>query len=482
MKLTTLNIKELSGILSVGMVSAKELTLAYLDEIKKADKDLGAFVTLCEESALTEAEAADKMLKSGEEVSPLCGIPMAIKDNIVTKGIKTTCGSKMLESFIPPYNATVAERLYALGAVMLGKTNMDEFGMGSATENSAFHITKNPLSPDHTPGGSSGGSAAAVAAGLCAYALGSDTGGSVRQPAAFCGAVGFKPTYGRISRYGLIEFASSLDTIGIITRDVYSNAAVFDAIAGTDPLDMTCSAQSSEPIADTLREYSAKGLKIGIPREFFDTLPSPDVKNAVLNAAKEFERLGAELCDISLPSLDDALSAYYIISSAEASSNLARYDGIRYGYRSRDAESIEELYKNSRSEAFGSEAKRRIMLGTFALSSGHYDEYYKKATAVRNAVKEDFSKIFEKCDVILSPAAPTTAYKSGSFFASPEEVYAGDVYTVPVNLAGLPAISIPCGKDSADLPIGLQIIGRKWDDAAVYRVAAAYESGKMGNF
>ena len=482
MKLTTINVKELSGILSIGMVSAKDITLAYLDNIKNSDNDIGAYITVSEQAALKHAEAADEMLKSGKPVSPLCGIPMAVKDNIVTKDIKTTCGSKMLENFIPPYNATAVERLLDLGAVMLGKTNMDEFGMGSTTENSAFKITKNPSSLDRTPGGSSGGSAAAVAAGLCAYALGSDTGGSVRQPAAFCGVVGFKPTYGRISRYGLIEFASSLDTIGIITRDVYSNAAVYDAISGTDPLDMSCSTNGFEPISGTLREYSVNGMKIGIPREFFTSALSPEVKAAVLNAAHEFEKMGAELCDISLPSLEDALSAYYVISSAEASSNLARYDGIRYGHRSDDVSSIEELYKNSRSESFGDEVKRRIMLGTFALSSGHYDEYYKKATAVRSKIKQEFKDIFEKCDVLLSPTAPTTAYKLGAFSNSPKDMYSGDIYTVPVNLAGLPAISIPCGKDSRGLPIGLQIIGREFDESTVFRTAAAYESGRMGEF
>jgi len=482
MKLTTINVKELSGILSIGMVSAKDITLAYLDNIKNSDKDIGAYITVSEQAALKQAEAADEMLKSGNRVSPLCGIPMAVKDNIVTKDIKTTCGSKMLANFIPPYNATAVERLLDLGAVMLGKTNMDEFGMGSTTENSAFQITKNPSSPDRTPGGSSGGSAAAVAAGLCAYALGSDTGGSVRQPAAFCGVVGFKPTYGRISRYGLIEFASSLDTVGIITRDVYSSAAVYDAVSGADPLDMSCCTNGFEPISGTLREYSVNGMKIGIPREFFTSALSPEVKAAVLNAAHEFEKMGAELCDISLPSLEDALSAYYVISSAEASSNLARYDGIRYGHRSDDASSIEELYKNSRSESFGDEVKRRIMLGTFALSSGHYDEYYKKATAVRSKIKQEFKDIFKKCDVILSPTAPTTAYKLGCFAKSPEGAYAGDIYTAPINLAGLPAISIPCGKDSSGLPIGLQIIGREFDESTVFRTAAAYESGRMGEF
>lgn len=478
MKLTTLNVKELSGALSVRMISAKDLTRAYIDEIKNSNEDIGAYITAAEDIALSQAEKADEMIKNGENISPLCGIPMAVKDNIVTAGIKTTCGSKMLANFIPPYNATVVEKLYGCGAIILGKTNMDEFGMGSSTENSAFHVTKNPLSHDRTPGGSSGGSAAAVASGLCAYALGSDTGGSVRQPAAFCGVVGFKPTYGRISRYGLIAFASSLDTVGIITRDVYSNTAVYDAIVGHDRLDMTSSDRTPAPIADTLRDYSVKGLRIGIPREFFDTDLNTEIKNTVLKAAKEFENMGAELCDVSLPSLSDALSAYYVISSAEASSNLARYDGIRYGHRSSNAESIEELYKNSRSEGLGAEVKRRIMLGTFALSAGYYDEYYKKATAVQLSIKQEFAKIFEKCDLILSPTAPTTAYKLGEFSASPQDVYSGDRYTVPVNLAGLPAISLPCGKDSAGLPIGMQMIGRAWEESTVYRAACAYESGR----
>ncbi len=300
----------------------------------------------------------------------------------------------------------------------------------------------------------------------------------MRQPAAFCGVVGFKPTYGRISRYGLVAFASSLDTVGIITRDVYSSAAVYDAIAGHDPLDMTSSDRKSAPIADTLRDYSVKELKIGIPREFFGAELNAEIKDAVLAAAKEFERMGAELCDVSLPSISDALSAYYVISSAEASSNLARYDGIRYGHRSKDTASIEELYKNSRSEGFGDEVKRRIMLGTFALSAGYYDEYYKKAIQARDRVKADFEKIFEQCDLIISPTAPTTAYKLGEFSNSEKDVYSGDLYTAPVNLAGLPAISIPCGKDGTGLPIGMQIIGREWEESTVYRAACAYESGR----
>ncbi|MBR3862775.1 MAG: Asp-tRNA(Asn)/Glu-tRNA(Gln) amidotransferase subunit GatA, partial [Clostridia bacterium] len=400
-------------------------------------------------------------------------------DNICTKGVATTCASKMLADYVPPYNAHVVECLEKEGFVMLGKLNMDEFAMGSTTENSAMKITHNPVDLTRVPGGSSGGSAAAVAANEAAYTLGSDTGGSIRQPAAFCGVVGMKPTYGTVSRYGLVAFASSLDQIGPLTKTVRDNALVLNAIAGHDKRDATS-------VDRVLGDFTAEigkgvaGLTIGIPKEFFGEGISPDVKEAVLKAATRYEKMGAKLLEVSMPAIDHALAAYYVISSAEASSNLARFDGVRYGYRTEEFSDIAELYKKSRSEGFGAEVKRRIMLGTFALSSGYYDAYYKKALQVRALVRADYDRVLEKCDVILSPVAPTVAYKLGEKSQNPLEMYMGDAYSVPVNVAGIPALALPCGTGEGNMPVGLQLMGKPFSEALLYRVGAALEDDMGG--
>lgn len=466
-------IKELSEGLRKKEFSSVELTKLYLEEIKKKDDKVEAFLTVTAEKALEMADKADKMIAEGKG-SALTGIPMAVKDNICTKGIKTTCASKMLYNFVPPYEAHVTDRLFESGAVMLGKVNMDEFAMGSTTENSAFKTTKNPRNLSHVPGGSSGGSAAAVAAGECVYALGSDTGGSIRQPASFCGVVGMKPTYGSVSRYGLVAFASSLDQIGPLTRSVEDNAAVLTAISGHDERDTTSIKREYGDFTSDIGK-SVKGMKIGIIKEFFGEGISDEVKTAVLDAAKKYESMGAELVELSVPTLDYALPAYYVISSAEASSNLARFDGTRYGYRSEKFDDITELYKNSRSEGFGAEVKRRIMLGTFALSSGYYDAYYKKALQVRTLIIRDFNKAFESCDFILSPVSPTTAYKIGEKTSDPLEMYLGDIYTVPINIAGVPSLSMPCAVGKDNLPIGMQLIGPLFSENKLYKAGYAFE-------
>ncbi len=466
-------IKELSEGLRKKEFSSVELTKLYLKEIKKKDDKIEAFLTVTAEKALEMAGEADKMIAEGKG-TPLTGIPMAVKDNICTKGIKTTCASKMLYNFVPPYEAHVTDKLFGSGAVMLGKVNMDEFAMGSTTENSAFKTTKNPRNLSHVPGGSSGGSAAAVAAGECVYALGSDTGGSIRQPASFCGVVGMKPTYGSVSRYGLVAFASSLDQIGPLTRSVEDNAAVLTAISGHDERDTTSIKHEYGDFTADIGK-SVKGMKIGIIKEFFGEGISDEVKTAVLGAAKKYESMGAELVELSIPTLDYALPAYYVISSAEASSNLARFDGARYGYRSEKFDDITELYKNSRSEGFGSEVKRRIMLGTFALSSGYYDAYYKKALQVRTLIIRDFNKAFESCDFILSPVSPTTAYKIGEKTSDPLEMYLGDIYTVPINIAGVPSLSMPCAVGKDNLPIGMQLIGPLFSENKLYKAGYAFE-------
>ena len=470
-----LTVTELSDKLAAGELSSAELTGAYLDRISEKEGDVGAYLTVCADEAVKAAAAIDARRASGEKLSALAGIPVGIKDNMCTRGVRTTCASRMLENFIPPYDATVVEKLNALGAVTLGKLNMDEFAMGSTTENSYFKKTHNPRNTDYVPGGSSGGSAAAVAADEAPFTLGSDTGGSIRQPAAFCGVVGMKPTYGSVSRYGLVAFASSLDQIGPLTKNVRDNAVILNAIAGHDAHDATSVDREYGDYTASL-EDGVRGMKIGIPDEFFGEGINAEVKEAVLNAAKVFERMGAELIPVSMKTISHALPAYYVISSAEASSNLARFDGVRYGYRSEKYDDIVDLYKNSRSEGFGAEVKRRIMLGTFALSSGYYDAYYKKALQVRTLVMNDFAKIFDRCDFILSPVAPTTAYKLGEKTASPLEMYMGDIYTVPVNIAGIPSLSMPCGTDSKGLPIGMQLIGKAFDEATLYRAGNAYEN------
>ncbi|MGB9780384.1 Asp-tRNA(Asn)/Glu-tRNA(Gln) amidotransferase subunit GatA [Caldanaerobacter sp.] len=472
MELYNLTIHELKKLLHKREVSAKEVTESYLERIKEVEPKIDALVTVTEEFALQRAKIADEMIKKGE-AKDLTGIPVIIKDNISTEGIRTTCSSKMLENYIPPYNATVVERLLGDGAVILGKSNLDEFAMGSSTENSAFKTTKNPWDLSRVPGGSSGGSAAAVAASEAAFALGSDTGGSIRQPASLCGVVGMKPTYGLVSRYGLVAFASSLDQIGPFTKDVTDCAIVMNSIAGHDPMDST-SVKIDKPDYTSYLKEEIKGLKIGVAKEFFGSGIEEGVKKTVEEAIKVFEDLGGEIVDISIPYVEYALPAYYIIASAEASSNLARYDGIRYGHFAKNYEDLIDMYMVARSEGFGKEVKRRIMLGTYALSSGYYDAYYKKALKVRTLIKNDFERAFEKCDVIVGPTSPTVAFKIGERANDPLSMYLADIYTVSVNIAGLPAISIPCGL-SDGLPVGLQIIGKHFDEGTVLNVAYAFE-------
>ncbi|MBQ8766575.1 MAG: Asp-tRNA(Asn)/Glu-tRNA(Gln) amidotransferase subunit GatA [Clostridia bacterium] len=460
--------------LKKGEYSSRELTDAYIAQIENTDSEIGAYITTDFETALKKAEAVDKKRLSGESLEPLAGIPCAIKDNICTKGVKTTCASKMLENYIPPYDACVIEELKKADVVILGKLNMDEFAMGSTTENSAFKTTKNPADITRVPGGSSGGSAACVAAKEAAFTLGSDTGGSIRQPASFCGVVGMKPTYGTVSRYGLVAFASSLDQIGPLTSTVKDNAIVLNAISCADKRDATNIYKSQGDFTEDIGK-GIKGMKIGLPKEFFGEGISHDVKTAVFEAAERMKNEGAEIVDISMPSIDNALAAYYIISSAEASSNLSRFDGVRYGYRTDCFENIHDLYKKSRSEGFGKEVKRRIMLGTFALSSGYYDAYYKKALQIRSIVMNDFENSFKKCDFILSPVAPTVAYKLGEKSKNPLEMYMGDAYSVPVNIAGVPAISVPCGRGEGNMPVGAQLIGPAFSEKMLYRAAAVLE-------
>ena len=455
--------------------SSVQLTQAYLEQIDKKDKTIGAYITVTADRAIESAKAFDEGRCSDSEISPLAGIPCGIKDNMCTKGIKTTCASKMLGGYIPPYSAHVVEKLEKSGAVILGKLNMDEFAMGSTTENSAFKVCRNPLDTDRVPGGSSGGSAAAVAAREAVYALGSDTGGSIRQPASFCGVVGMKPTYGSVSRYGLVAFASSLDQIGPITSTVLDNALVLNAIVGHDKRDATSVKRVYNDFTADIKN-GVKGMKIGVPEEFFGEGISDDVRKAVLAATDTYRALGAELVSVSMPSIDYALSAYYVISSAEASSNLARFDGVRYGYRCDDYSNIDELYRKSRSEGFGSEVKKRIMLGTFALSSGYYDAYYKKALQVRSLVRKDFDEAFGKCDFIISPVAPTVAYKIGEKTGDSLQMYMGDAYSVPVNIAGIPALTLPCGIGEGGMPVGMQLIGPAFSEGLLYRAGFAFES------
>ncbi len=464
----------LSQSLRKGTLSSREVTAAYLEQIHQREDQIGAYITVCDDVALAQADEADALRKSGEKVHPLCGVPVAVKDNICTAGVKTTCASRMLADFVPPYSATVWEKLRSAGCVLLGKTNMDEFAMGSTTENSAFHPTRNPRALDCVPGGSSGGSAACVAAHEAPFALGSDTGGSIRQPAAFCGVVGMKPTYGMVSRYGLVAFASSLDQIGPMTRTVADNAMALDVIAGYDRRDSTSIKQGYTPMSRQLRD-GVKGLRIGLPREMFAEGLSDGVRKAVMNAVRLLRDMGAQVREVSLPSLEHALPAYYVLSSAEASSNLARFDGVRYGHRAECFESLDEMYVKSRSEGFGAEVKRRILLGTYTLSAGYYDAYYKKALEVRTLVIRDFTSVLQSCDCLLGPVAPTTAYKLGEKTMSPLEMYLGDIHTVPVNIAGIPSLSLPCGKDESGLPVGVQLMGAAFSEPLLYRVGQALE-------
>ncbi|MBQ2376939.1 MAG: Asp-tRNA(Asn)/Glu-tRNA(Gln) amidotransferase subunit GatA [Clostridia bacterium] len=465
-------IHEYAELLKQRKLSSVELTKQYLARIEKADAQIGSYITVCPDEALAAAGKADERIARGE-ATLLTGIPVGIKDNICTEGIKTTCASKMLYNFVPPYDATVTKRLKNEGAVILGKLNMDEFAMGSSTESSYFKKTKNPYDLTRVPGGSSGGSAASVSADLAPYALGSDTGGSIRQPAAFCGNVGLKPTYGLVSRFGLIAFASSLDQIGSFTKDVTDCAIVLNAIAGYDKMDSTSVDPDKTDYTKALG-LPLKGMKIGVPKQYLESGIQTEIKEAVENAIKVYEMLGVECEECSLPLSKFALPAYYLISSAEASSNLARFDGIKYGYRAEEYHGLTDLYEITRSEGFGEEVKRRIMLGTYALSSGYYDAYYKKAQQVRGLIKRDFAACFEKYDVLLTPTTPTTAYKFGEK-SNPVAMYMGDICTVAVNIAGLPAISIPAGLDKKGMPIGIQLIANSFDERKLLTAAYAYE-------
>ena len=454
-------------------LAVSDLVDASYKRIATVDGTVKAFLTLDEERARAAAAKLDGKLDKDEPKGLLFGMPIGVKDNIVTKGLRTTCGSKILENFDPVYDATVVQKLQNAETITIGKLNMDEFAMGSSNENSAYHRTRNPWNVDTVPGGSSGGSAAAVAAREVLFALGSDTGGSIRQPASFCGVVGLKPTYGRVSRFGLVAFASSLDQIGPITTNVEDNAYLLQAISGLDPMDST-SANVAVPDFVSSLTGNIKGLKIAVPKEYLGEGVSQPVRESVLKALNVLEAQGAVWEEVSLPHSKYALATYYLLSSSEASANLSRFDGVRYGYRTPDAANLLDLYKKTRAEGFGDEVKRRIMLGTFALSSGYYDAYYKKAQKVRTLIKKDFEEVFEKYDVIIGPTTPTPAFKIGEKIADPLTMYANDILTIPVNLAGVPAISVPCGFDQG-LPLGLQIIGKHFDEATVYRVAHTFE-------
>lgn len=472
MELYNLTIHEAATLLRQRQISAVELTQAVLDRILAVEDQVRAYITLTPELALEQARAADKALQEGSQASPLLGILMAIKDILCTKGIPTTCGSRILKNFVPPYEATVVTKLFQAGGVLLGKTNMDEFAMGSSTENSAFFPTRNPWDLERVPGGSSGGSAAAVAAGEAIFAIGTDTGGSVRLPAAFCNIVGLKPTYGRVSRYGLVAFASSLDQVGPMCKDVSDCALVMKVIAGYDRRDST---SVNTPVPDYLSalDQGVKGLRLGIPKEYFVPGMQPGVETAIRAAIAHLQSLGATIVEVSLPHTRYALPVYYLIAPAEASANLARYDGVKYGL-SIQRDTLWDTYLQTRGQGFGPEVKRRIMLGTYALSAGYYDAYYLKAQKVRTLIKADFDAAFQECDALLTPVSPTVAFKLGEKIADPLTMYLSDIFTLSVNLAGICAISVPCGFADG-LPVGLQIIGKPFDEATILRIAYAYE-------
>ncbi len=472
MELFRLGISELSRMLERNEVSARDIVTSVYERIAQVEDKIKAYMTLTREHAEKMAENADRDIEAGDKKT-LSGIPMAIKDNMCTKGILTTCSSKILGNFIPPYESTVTSRLLGKGYVLLGKTNMDEFAMGSSTENSGFFKTSNPWDIERIPGGSSGGSGAAVAADECIAALGSDTGGSIRLPAALCGVVGLKPTYGRVSRYGLIAFASSLEQIGPLTKNVEDSALLLNIISGRDSFDST-SAPVDFPDFSSAIGGDIKGLKIGIPKEYFIEGIDPEVDSSVKEAIRQFESLGALPVDVSLPHTEYAVSTYYIIAPSEASSNLARYDGVKYGFRA-EGKDLMDMYLNSRSQGFGPEVKRRIILGTYALSSGYYDAYYKKAQQVRTLIKKDFDDVFKTVDLILTPTSPTPAFKIGEKADDPLQMYLTDIFTLSLNLAGVPGISIPCGFTSNNLPIGLQLIGKHFDEETILKAAYAYE-------
>ncbi len=470
-----LTLQELQTKFTAGEVTAREIVRAYTLRINHVEPKVKAYITLEKESAMAQADAVDERMKSWRRPMPLMGMPLAVKDNICTEGVPTTCGSRILGNFVPPYDATVIARLRSQGFLLLGKTNLDEFAMGSSTENSAFGPSRNPWSLTCIPGGSSGGSAAAVAADECVAALGSDTGGSIRQPAACCGVVGLKPTYGRVSRFGLVAFASSLDQIGPITKDVADAALMLNVIAGHDPMDSTSANLPAPDYTRALKRKDLKKLRLGIPEEYFGAGLDPEVEAAVRQAIEECQRLGGEIKEVSLPTTPAAVATYYLIATAEASSNLARYDGVRYGLRSKEATSLLELYMKTRQEGFGPEVKRRIMLGTYALSAGYYEAYYAKAQAVRTLMRREFDAVFQETDILVTPVMPTPAFKLGEKIEDPLQMYLSDIYTISVNLAGLPAISLPCGFTKSGLPIGLQLIGRPFEEEILLRAARAYE-------
>ncbi len=471
-----LSAKELRDEIAVGQISSVDVTRETFERIAQLEPVIGAYISTFEEEALERAADVDGRIAAGELVGQLAGVPVAIKDNMCTTFGATTCASKILENFHAPYNATVVEKLLAADAVIVGKTNMDEFAMGSSTENSGLAKTVNPWDTNRVPGGSSGGSAAAVAARLCFAALGSDTGGSIRQPASFCSVVGLKPTYGRVSRFGLVAYGSSLDQIGPITRTVADAALMMNVIAGHDPADSTSVDEAIAPVCDYLEKLDEpiKKLKIAIVPQF-NAGADEQVRKSIADAIDVYRKLGAEIIEVSMPHLDYAIAAYYIIATAEASSNLARYDGVHYGHRTENPKDYVEVYTKSRAEAFGKEVKRRIMLGTYALSSGYYDAYYLKALKVRNLIRGDFTGVFEKCEAILMPVSPTTAFKIGEKIDDPLTMYLSDIYTIAANLAGIPAISIPCGFDDGNLPIGLQILTPAFAEDKLLRIAGMYE-------
>ena len=478
MDIMSLTAVELGKKIRAGEVTAMEAAKAALDKIKEVDKTINSYVTvLDEDTVMTRAKEVQKQIEAGTLNGPLAGVPVAIKDNMCTEGILTTCSSKILCNFKPTFTAEAVRNLEKAGAIMIGKTNMDEFAMGSTTETSAYGITRNPHNTEHVPGGSSGGSCAAVAAGECSFALGSDTGGSIRQPSSFCGVTGMKPTYGTVSRYGLIAYGSSLDQIGPVAKDVTDCAAILEVISSHDKKDSTSVAREDTDFTSALKE-EVKGMKIGIPRDYFGEGLNPEVREAILKAAKALESKGAVLEEFDLSLVDYAIPAYYVIASAEASSNLSRFDGVKYGYRTGEYEGLHNMYKKTRSEGFGAEVKRRIMLGSFVLSSGYYDAYYLKALRTKALIKQAFDQAFSRYDVIISPAAPTTAPKIGDSLSDPIKMYLGDIYTISVNLAGLPGITVPCGKDKKGLPIGMQLIGDCFREKEVIRAAYTYEQSR----
>ena len=480
MGLSELTALELGREIKEGRVTAVEAAREALERIKDLEPSIHAYVTVDEEGALKRAAQVQKQIEAGTLTGPLAGVPMAVKDNMCTKGLKTTCSSRILYNFIPTYTAQAVLNLEQAGAVILGKTNMDEFAMGSTTETSAFGVTRNPWNTEHVPGGSSGGSCAAVAAGECFYALGSNTGGSIRQPSSFCGVTGIKPTYGTVSRYGLIAYGSSLDQIGPVAKDVSDCAAILETLAGQDPKDSTSVRRSSYDFTSALVD-DVKGMRIGVPQSYLGEGLDLEVREAVLDAARVIKEKGAVVEYFDLKLTDYAIPAYYVIASAEASSNLSRFDGVKYGYRTPDYEGLHSMYKKSRSEGFGPEVKRRIMLGSFVLSSGYYDAYYLKALRTKALIKKEFDQAFSKYDVLLAPASPFTAPKLGESLKDPLAMYLGDIYTVAVNLCGLPGITVPCGKDAAGLPIGIQMIGDCFKENNLFRAAHAYEK-KRGDF